>query len=140
MENKILFYELNGTIEKIEQLNTNNLGCINGMMTKCTLKNDTIKIGFADPFRAHEQDSFDNKVHDYIYLWTWVNLDETTHKLFGSDKYSQTFQKVYIADMVTIESILHSNPRWGGKLTNKFFNDDANPSLLSTSEVTPPTA
>ena len=121
MDNRIIFYRPNGRIEEAVPLNVDNLRHINGMMTKCILKNGTIATGFADPFRTHEQKPFDNKVHNYIYLWIWDNLDETTHRLFGDDKYSQTFQMVHIIDIVTIESILYSNPRWGGKLTNEFF-------------------
>lgn len=92
------------------------------MMTRCTLKDGSIEVGYADPFRTYESDSFDNEVHDYIYLWTWDNLDETNPKLIGDDKnrYDQTYKKVIIDDILMVESILYSNPRWGGKLTNKF--------------------
>ena len=36
------------------------------------------------------------------------------------NKYNQTFKKVNIDEIIKVESILYSNPRWGGKLTNKF--------------------
>ena len=121
MDNKITFYKLNGEISSEELLNENSLEHINGMMVKCYMKNGLEAIGFADSYRIHDKD-FGNLVHDYIYLYTWDNLDEDKHELIGDDdlKYNQTFKKVNIEDIVRIEAILHSNPRWGGKITNSF--------------------
>lgn len=120
MNNKIIFYELNGKINSEELLNEESLRHINGMMVKCYMKNGTEEIGFADPYRTHDND-FDDLVHDYINLWTWDNLDEDKHELIGDDsRYNQTFKKVNIKDIIRIEAILHSNPKWGGKLTNSF--------------------
>ncbi len=123
---KITFYKSNGEINSEEQLTNGNLAHIHGMMTKCYLVNGKMAEGFADSFRSSEKNGFDSKVHDYIYLWTWDNLDEHTGKLIGSNeqKYSQTFKKVKIDEIEKVEAIIYSNPRWGGKLTNKFeFND-----------------
>ena len=80
-------------------------------------------MGYADPFRSNDKEGFDLKIHDYIYLWTFDNLDEVTNKLIGDDKnrYNQTYKKVIINDILLVESIMYSNPRWGGKLTNKFI-------------------
>lgn len=121
MENKITFYKLNGEINSEDLLNEESLRQINGMMVKCYMKSGLEEIGFADSYRTHDND-FDNLVHDYIYLCTWDNLDEEKHELIGDDesKYNQTFKKVNIKDIVRIEAILHSNPRWGGRLTNSF--------------------
>lgn len=121
MDNKITFYKLNGEISNEELLNEKSLGHINGMMIKCYMKNGLEEIGFADPYRTHDK-NFDNLVHDYIYLCTWDNLDDDKHALIGDDvsKYNQTLKKVNIEDIVNIEAILHSNPRWSGKLTNSF--------------------
>lgn len=85
------------------------------------MKNGAEEIGFADPYRTHDND-FDDSVHDYINLWTWDNLDEDNHELIGDNdsKYNQTFKRVNIKDIIRIEAILHSNPRWGGRLTNRF--------------------
>ena len=77
------------------------------------------KIGYANLFRTH-----DNKVHDYIFLWIWDNLNEESHKLLignEENKYNQTFKRINIDDIIRVESILYSNPRWGGVLTNRFF-------------------
>lgn len=122
MNKEIVFYRLNGDIEIVKELNTDNLENINGMMTRCTLKDGRVIIGYADPFRTYERETFDNEVHDYIYLWTFDNLDEKTHKLIGDDenRYKQTYNKVIIDELMKVESIIYSNPRWGGKLTNKF--------------------
>ena len=119
---KIIYYKKSGEVEKTEAFNEENLGRINGMMTKCILKNGDIEIGFADPFKTYSNHEYSDTVSGYIYLWTWDNLDEETHKLIGdgSDKYNQTYKRVNIDDIDFIEAILYSNPRWGGLLTNKY--------------------
>ena len=123
MNNKIIFYKLNGEISDIEELTNENLSHINGMMTRCTLEDGSRVIGYADPFRTCDRNLYDNKIHDYIFLWTWDNLDEENHKLIGNEenRYNQTFKKVNIPNIIKVESILYSNPRFGGKLTNEFF-------------------
>ena len=119
---EIIFYKLNGTVKNVVALTAGNLSYCNGMKLKCYLKNGDEVIGFVDVYRTHNENEFDNKIHDYIYLWTFDNLDEEQHKLVGSDdkKYNQTFNKVNIDDIIKIEAILYSNPRWGVSLTNKF--------------------
>lgn len=121
MKNKIIYYKLNGEIDHEELLSEESLGHTNGMMLKCYMKNGIEEIGFSDPYRTHDND-FDDLVHDYINLWTWDNLDEEKHVLIGEDdsRYNQSFKKVVIDNIVWIEAILHSNPRWGGRLTNSF--------------------
>ncbi len=122
MKNKIIFYDSNGKIENIMELNSTNLEKINGMMTRCTMIDGTKITGLADPFKTCENNSINTTVQDYIYLNTWDSLDETTHQLIDTDmgKYSQTHTMVYIKEIISVESILHSNPRWGGLLTNRF--------------------
>lgn len=123
MKNEIIFYKKNGEVDTIEMLNNKNLEHINGMMTRCVLNDGTVEVGFADSFRTHDSYSFDDSVHDYIYLWIWENLDEKTHRLFGDNKnkFNQIFKKVDIIDIVEVEVILYSNPRFGGVLTNEFY-------------------
>lgn len=118
---KINYYKKDGELDSTIELNNENLKGINGMLVKCYLKNGEIEVGYGDPFKVEEASS-DLEISDYIYLWTWKNLDETTNSLIGDDesKYEHSFQKIYIADIKDIDAILHSNPRWGGKLTNKF--------------------
>lgn len=121
---KIIFYNNDGTYNHDEELNKENIEHIKGQMSKCHLKDGTEVSGFSDPLRTYEKSKikYDGKVHDYIYLWTWDNLDEKTHQLIGRDdeRYNTTHKLVYISDIVKIETILYSNPKWGGKLTNKF--------------------
>lgn len=119
---RIIFYKSNGQVKSEEKLDKENLCHINGMMTKCTMTNGIEEVGFADSTGIYNEEKYDGKVHDYIYLWTWDNLDENTGKLIGNDeeKYNQTFKSVKIDEIEKIEAITHSNPRWGGKLTNKF--------------------
>ena len=92
------------------------------MITRCTLKDESEIVGFADSFTQRDINLYGHKLHDNIFLWTWDNLDEENHKLIGdgNNKYNQTFKKVIIDEIIKVESILYSNPRWGGKLTNKF--------------------
>lgn len=61
-------------------------------------------------------------VYMIIYLWTWDNLDEKSHTLIGNDenRYNQTFRSVALGEIMKVESILYSNPRFGSPLTNKF--------------------
>lgn len=123
MKNEILFYEQNGKLNKKEILDNDNLQHANGMMTKCTLKDGTIEEGFCDVFKTYEKNFKCNKVKDYIYIWKWENLDEEKHVLVGNEecRYNKTFKKIIIKDIIKVECILYSNPRWEGLLTNKFI-------------------
>lgn len=125
-ERKIYYYKNDGSLEGEEPLNIECLGNINGMMVKCHMKNGTIQIGFADPYRTLNEAEYTGEVKDVIYLWTWDNIDESAHRLIGDDddKYSQTFIPVKIKYIIRIDAILFSNPRWGGLLTNKFYIDE----------------
>lgn len=118
----IKIYKHNGKLEKEILLTDENLSRVNGMLLKCYLNDGTEQIGYGDPYRTHDKDSYDGEVHDYINLWTWDNPDEEKHQLVGNDdnKYNQTFTKIDINSIMSIDAILDSNPRWGGKLTNKF--------------------
>lgn len=118
----IKFYKYNGDLENEIPLTNENIAKTNGMLLKCYLGAKEEKIGYGDPYRTHDKDSYDGEVHDYINLWTWDNLDEERHQLVGdvNSKYNQTFIKVNIESLLSIDAILYSNPRWGGKLTNKF--------------------
>ena len=125
-ERKIYYYQNDGSLDGEEILNENNLGKINGMMVKCHMKNGSVQIGFADPYRVHNRSEYTGEVKDIIYLWTWDNIDETTHQLVGNgaDKFSQTYIPVKIEYITQIDAIVFSNPRWGGLLTNKFYIDE----------------
>lgn len=119
---KIKYYMNNGKLEKEEELNEENLKHTNGMILKCLLFDNTEEIGYADPYRTHDNE-YDGEVHDYINLWIWENLDEECHQLIGDEinKYNQIFKKIEINKIKKIDAILYSNPRWGGQLTNKFM-------------------
>lgn len=121
MENKIIFYKLNGEISSEEFINEESLKRTNGMMIKCFMKNNEEESGFASPYNDCEKE-FTDSDQDNINLWTWANLDEDKHELIGDNdsKYKVNTKKVKIKDIVYIKAILHSNPRWGGKLTNRF--------------------
>lgn len=121
---KIIYYNNDGSFNKEEELSLENLKQTVGKMSKCTMLDKTEITGFADPLRVYENSPlpFDDEAHDFIYLWKWENLDEETHQLIGANnkKYNQINQKVEIEEILKMECILYSNPRWGGKLTNRF--------------------
>ena len=125
-ERKIYYYQNDGSLDGEEPLNNEHLGNINGMMVKCHMKNGAAQVGFADPYKTHNQSEYTGEVKDIIYLWTWDNIDEATHQLIGDgdDKYSQTYIPVKIDYITRIDAIIFSNPRWGGSLTNKFYIDE----------------
>lgn len=112
---KIKFYKYDGTLDHEELLNENTLAGTNGMLLRCHMNDGTTEIGYSDPFKTHNEEEFDGEVSDYIYLWTWDNIDEEKHQLIGDieTKYNQTFKKVIINKINTVEAILYSNPRWG---------------------------
>ena len=122
---EIVFYNLDGTVKDIVTFTENNLAQCNGRKIKCFLTNGNEVVGFADIYRTKNRKEYDNRIHDYFYLWTYDNLCEEQHKLIGTDanKYNQTFNRVNLEDIVKIEAILYSRPGWGTRLTNKFaFN------------------
>ena len=121
MKNKIIFYKNNGDLEREEELTEDNLANTNGLMIKCHLKDGSEKVGYSDPYRLHDNNPF-TEVENHIYLVTWTNLDEETHKLIGDNEtmYNRTFTRINIDDIISVEAILFSNPRWGGRLTNLF--------------------
>lgn len=123
MENEILFYKKNGELKDREILDNDNLQHINGMMTRCKMQNGTIEIGFSDTFRDDNGNYDCVQTKNYIFLRKWANLDEEKHQLIGSveNKYNQIFKKIMVKDIIQIEAILYSNPRWGGMLTNEFI-------------------
>lgn len=121
MDNTIVFYELNGKVKNEELLNEENIKHTNGMMIKCHMKDGKEETGFSDSY-CFGDNNCNNSNKEYINLATFDNLDEDKHELIGDDdsKYNQTFKRVNIKDIIRIEAILHSNPRWGGRLTNRF--------------------
>lgn len=122
--NKIILYNRGGSINKEYELNETNLKCTQGMITKCHLKDGTEKIRFSDPtkIKTSSLEEWNDEVKETINLWTWKNIDEINHKLIGNDAsmYDMNIEEIKIDDIKMIESIMHSNPRWGGRITNKF--------------------
>lgn len=112
---QIIWYKRDGQQSHIKELNNDNLQGCHGQLVKCYLKNNKIEVGYADIFRCGvAPEEYDRKPHDYIYLWTWKNINEETHELEGNDdeKYEQNYKRIEIIDIVKVQSILYSNPRW----------------------------
>ncbi len=113
MEKKIYFYTSDGLLKKEVELNETTISGIHGMLTRCTLNNGTQVSGYA---------VYDEK-EGTLKLWNWKNIDEEKHILIGDneEKFEQIFQDIDIEHLIKVESILYSNPRWGGRLTNIFW-------------------
>ena len=112
--NIIKYYDLYGELKYFKELNNINLSNINGMKVKCILKNQKEIIGFADPLRLSDN-TFDNSVHDYIYINTYKYLNEENNKLENEDinkKFDMIKTKINIYDISLIDVILQSNARW----------------------------
>lgn len=92
-------------------------------MVRCFLNNNKIYEGFVDVYRQFESAEMIFAVGEYIHLWTWDNLNEKTHQLEGDlqSKYSQTYTPIKIIDILKMDAILYSNPRFGTRLTNTFW-------------------
>ena len=120
--NRISYYTWDGRLKEQQELYTANIGDTNGMMVRCLLRDGTVREGFSDPYRTRGEPPYDGSVHDVVYLWTWEHLDEETHRLMGDERtrFDQTFVSVPIHEIVGMDAILYSNPRWGGRLTNRF--------------------
>ena len=67
---KIIYYKNNGTFLKEEELTLENLKHTSGMMSKCSMEDGSVYIGYADPLRTNSKSSlpFDDEVHDFIYF------------------------------------------------------------------------
>ena len=122
---KITYYKLDGTIDHQQVLNYKNIADTNGMIIRCILKNGETLEGYSDPYRTDEKSAHGHSTNNLTWLSTWDNLDETTHRLIGDGetKYSQTSLPVRVDDILSVDAILYSNPRWGARLTNHFFID-----------------
>ena len=121
--NKILQYMSNGTLEHEYELSYDNLKKCNGMMSKIHFKNGNIKEMYLN--------AFDDETEDIINLWLIIN-DEVVE------------ETVSFKEIVNVESILYSHPRWGHKpylkfeftKSNKenknddFFDDDGIPKIF----------
>ena len=119
---QIKTYQSDGKLKSTYKLTNKNLEKIAGMLSKIVLKNGDFVVGYTDPFRAEgTKEEYDGTVHDYIYLWTFKNLNEENSKYDIGDGIN--IEKVIISDIEDVHSILYSHPRWGGRLTNKFWID-----------------
>lgn len=125
---QIVYYKRDGSVAKKVEFSPEQLSGIHGMMTRCRMKNGTVRIGFADSFCSHDWENVkcDFKIHEYINMWTWTNFDEERRCFVGDKRhqYDQTFEKVRIDDIVYVEAIMNSNPRWDVPITNSFFIDE----------------
>lgn len=121
----IIFYKLNGKFDKKIKMTELNMGRIHGMLTRCTLKDESVHVGYADAYGCCNRAHYNGKVHDCIFLETFAHLNEETGELEGTEeeRYDMIRESIELKDICKVEAILYSSPRWGGKLTNRFFID-----------------
>lgn len=123
MDGKVLIYTANGELFSTKDFNIDSLNSCNGVKARIVLKSGEIKEGFVDVHCCDIKELYNEKIGEYIELWTIANLDEEKHKVIGELKANTEIIKV--SDINYIEMILHSHPKWGGILTNKFkFSKD----------------
>ena len=121
----ITYYNYDGSFHSKMELTLDNVGDLIGFMVRCTMNNGDTYEGFSSPFRKYGEKDDNKENYDLLYLWTWDNLDEETHQLAGDEetKYNTTYTPVLIDEIKSIDAILFSHPRWGGRLHNRFFID-----------------
>jgi len=112
---RIIYYKLDGTVDHTEKLIDENLGHILGMKSKFTYTDGNEIIGYASCNENYYKNG-QKEYMPYIEVWTLENFNEDK----PNDLYNQVFTKVDMDNVVKIESILHSNPRWGTTPSNKF--------------------
>ena len=108
----IRFYTLNGKFDREVPLTEGDMPL--GMKVKVFTADKKEHIGYLEYLLDF---------HGYVNIYIYKFLDEKNGKLIapeGQDKYELIREKIYIKDMVYIDAILSSNPRWGTPLTNKF--------------------
>ena len=118
----IRLYDINGVLKEEVGFTEHNLLETGGMMVRCHMRDGSIQEGFSSPFC--NPNAAETKLdYDHLYLWTWKHLNEETHRLEGDEatKYDTTVVAVKISEIESIEAILYSGPRWGGRLHNQFF-------------------
>lgn len=122
---KFILYHLDGRVEKETAFSLEQLAGTLGMMVRCYRKDGGFTDGFADPYCLKHGGkggiAFPNGKLD---LWTWAHLDETTRRLrdCGSmdETYRQTVVSLPVDEIESVCAVLYSNPRWGGRLMNRF--------------------
>ncbi|QDR73630.1 hypothetical protein FOD75_11070 (plasmid) [Limosilactobacillus reuteri] len=111
---KITLFDLGLNKVKEETLTKEALLSYQGEKTRLTLSDSSVHEGFIETSKFADD--------DIIGLWTFTFLNDETHDL-ESDyplKNEQTWEFIPVSLITSVDLLLHSNPRWGGILTNKF--------------------
>ena len=119
-------YYIKGKIKRQEELNTKTVKNCHGMKVKCTLKDGSEKIGYANSYYSFKKghivigDEADSL--EYITLETFANFDEETHELKGDieHRFDMNKEMILIKLISNIDALLYSNPRWTETVTNEF--------------------
>ncbi len=104
MNSTIRFYKQDGTLSSEETFDSDNIEHTRGMLIKCVLKDGSEVVGYSKP-------------SDYITMLD--DLELWLYKDINTLEQESIFVKM--KDVVRIDAILYSNPRWSGKITNEFF-------------------
>ncbi len=97
--NRIIQYMSNGTLENEYELSYDNLKKCNGMMSKIFFKDGSIKEMYLN--------AFDDENENIVNLWLIINNEVVE-------------ETVSFKEIVNVESILYSHPRWGHNPYTKF--------------------
>lgn len=118
----ISLYDVNGVLKQRVPLTDDNLFGTMGMMVRCHMRGGAIYEGFSSPFRAPAA-ALGESDYTRLYLWRWDNFDEERHCLVGpgDEKFKTSTIAIKIRDILGMQAILYSSPRWGGRLHNHFF-------------------
>lgn len=72
-----MFYSLKGEIKDREELSDDAIAKCNRMKVRCWLKDNLQRVGFADVFRTHDDNEYDDMIKNYIFLWLsiiWMRI------------------------------------------------------------------
>ena len=119
------FCQQDGVIRHEMELTPQSLFDALGMMVRCYMRDGSCHDGFVSFTPGWDVESLRNDYGSSFFLWTWAHLDEATNQLVGTGavKYEQNFEAIDFREVEHTDAILYSNPRWGGRLHNRFFVD-----------------
>ncbi len=114
---KIAIFKTSGELDDVFELNERNMYRCVGMKIRLMMRSGIEVQGFVgNEVYADEHDNY------FIEIWNYKHLNETTHTLEGTglSKYDTNAIIIYLKDIIAMEAISYTNPRWGGLLTNYF--------------------
>lgn len=114
---KISVFTTMGELYDVLELNEQNMYRCMGMKVRMKLRNGMEVQGFTG-----NEVRKDINGNIFIEIWNYKHLNEVTHTLEGCGltKYDTNVVYIYLKDIIAMEAISYTHPRWGGLLTNYF--------------------